>query len=257
MSFIELYSWAVWDAFSPRKLIGMFLLALVAPAFGAIIFLADRDINPIATYSIVVQMGVYSFAVVLMCVIHGAGMISNEVLNKTIPFLITRPIPRTRIFFAKWLAASTLVTFTGWLSAFLLAIILAGNSIANTQLSRDLLIIPIAALVYCAVFGALSALLTRPVLPAVIYIFGVESWVWLMPGDMQKLSLMSHVRTIAHHTPHRGGETGVAELLGLLNPKVITETTAWNTLILVLILGLVVGSIAFSRGEYVPKEETN
>lgn len=253
MSFLELYAWSFWENTRPRKTIAALLVSLVAPFFALLVRTLANDTNRSNTYSLIIQLGGYSFCLVILAILFASSIISSEVTAKTIPYLLTHPVPRAKLLLAKWLGATTLVTIAMMFSAFLTASILYGGDFLASQLPKDLIAIPIASITYCAVCSLLSVLLTRPVLPMVIYVFGLESWIWMLSGDVQKLSIMAHVRAIAGHTPI--GASEVTEVIALLNPSTISETTAWNTLVIVTIISLTLGCVIFSKCEYIPKEE--
>jgi ABC-type transport system involved in multi-copper enzyme maturation permease subunit len=253
--FAALFRWSLWDAMRPRKVGMMVLLALVGPFFALMLQLGD--IGAAAGYSLVVQSAVYQFSLVLLAIVFGCAVVAGEVTGRTIPYLLTRPVPRASIFIAKWLVAIIVCAVPVMISAVLVATVFGLNDVGSDRVIRDLWVLPIGAVVYCSAFACLSALLTRPVLVAVFYAFALESWIWAIPGDFPKLSLMAYLRALSQHSPEAGAPSGIMELLATLTPATISPTVAWNTLAVVMIGSIIVGSLVFSRGEYVPKEETN
>ena len=55
--------------------------------------------------------------------IFGTGVVSREVEQKTIVYLLTRPVARWRILLMRYLAAVTAITLTVWLATGLLAVL--------------------------------------------------------------------------------------------------------------------------------------
>lgn len=142
------------------------------------------------------------------------------------------------------------------ISAILLGFVSFGPAgIADSPLLRDIMIIPVGVATYTAVFSCLSALLTRPAIPAIAYVFAFETWVWVVPGDFVKLSIMTYVRTLSLHDAP-GSRQGLAGILAQLRESTVTLTASWNAVIFITLIALVVGCYAFSQGEYVPKEDT-
>ncbi len=256
MSFFELLSWGLWDATRKRKLIGAAVICSV-PVFLAIIpHFAHAGFNPSVAYDTVFPLAVQQFAMVLLCILYGTNAVAAEVSGKTIPFLLTRPTSRVSIFLSKWAAGTVFSSAATIICALLVALVIYGPSgIVGSPILRDALVIPVGVAVYMAVFCCLSTLLTRPSVPAIAYVFAFETWVWVVPGDFIKLSIMTYVRTISLHSPPVE-QNGLAELVQQMRNSTVSMTTSWNTLAVILILALAIGCFAFSRGEYVPKEDT-
>lgn len=256
MTFGELLSWTLWDATRKRKLVGAMIIAGLPPLLSCLVYLSPDGFNPGLTYGAIYPLSVQQFTLVLLCIMHGTNIVSGEVSGRTISFIVTRPTPRVRIFLARWVGGTILVSALTIISAILVAVTIYGPSeVANSPILRDVMIIPIGVAVYMAVFACLSALLTRPAIPAIAYVFAFESWVWLVPGDFVKLSIMTYVRTLSMHEAP-GSDRGLAEMIQQLQSPEVTATMSWNALAFVLIASLAIGALAFSRGEYVPKEDT-
>ena len=256
MSFGELFLWALRDALLPKRLAGLAIIAAVGPALAILVRSLGSDDSGGGTYSIVMSVAVYSFALILAGILAASTVVSGEVSGKTISFLLTRPISRPKLFLAKWLGANVSVILAILVSCALTAFVCFGEkAITHQDFLRDVMVIPFAVTCYTALFAMLSAILTRPALPAVIYCFGFETWIWTIPGEFPKLSIMTYVRTLSQHAAI-GDSDAASELLRTLNPLVISTSTAWNTIIVLTILALTIGTFFFSRGEYVPKDET-
>lgn len=255
MSFGELLRWTFWDVMRTRKVVMMAVLASVGPLFAIVIQLSGDQVNS-AGYSFVLQVAVYMFTLVLLSIVFGCSAIAGEVTGRTIPYLVTRPVSRTKILLAKYVSAVIIVSVVSVLACLATAAIFGIGVVGVDRVLKDVWVIPFAAAVYCAVFVALSTLLVRPVLPAVFYTFAIESWVSLIPGDFSKLSILTYVRVLAdHEPPDAGTPSGIFELLSNMSPPTITTDQAWTTLSLIAVIALTVGVIAFGRGEYVPNEE--
>lgn len=257
MKIPELLTWTFWDALRPRKILLISVLSSVGPLFALILLLGvENKTRSQADYSLVVQMAVYSFTMVLLSIAYGCSAVSAEVTGRTIPYIVTRPISRMSVLLAKYITAVVVVSFASIASCLMTAAVLSIGRIGADRVLNDLWVLPIGAVTYSAICVALSALLVRPVLPAVFYVFAFESWVWAVPGDFPKLSLMTYLRVLADHSPSDTGvPRGMMELLAQLSPTTITRDQSWTTLAIVVVISLTAAMVAFSRGEYVPKEE--
>jgi ABC-2 type transport system permease protein len=258
MKFIELLSWAVWDLVRPRKLIAMAVIALAGPVFAILIRIAaGREFDGGTAYGIATPLAVYSFTMILLSVIFASGIVSSEMVGKTIPYLLTRPIPRWKILMAKWLGASIMVSAATMVACLLTALLTYGPSgLTSSAVTRDLLIIPVGAVSYCSLFTMLSVLSLKPWLFAISFGFLWESWIPFLPGDFKKLSVMSQLRALSPHTDAARANSGALEVLSLFSPENITTASAWNTLAILNVLAIGIALAVFTSAEFVPKDET-
>jgi ABC-2 type transport system permease protein len=257
MTFVELLAWSVWELLRPRKLLTMAIVGGAGPAFAVLLRLVvpERDYSGDIAYSIVVPFAVYGFTLILLSIVFASGIVSAEMTGRTIPYLLTRPIPRWKILLAKWFAASLMVAFSTCVSCIVAAVITHGpGDVANSNLLRDLRTIPVGALSYCSLFTFLSVVSTKPWLFAISFGFLWESWVPLLPGDFQKLSIMTQLRALSPQ-PNSTMTHGIEDFLRMLNPESISIATAWNILLVVNIVSLALACAIFSSAEFVPKEE--
>ena len=256
MRFVELLSWAVWNFTRPRRIVTMVLLGAAGPIFALIMRFAPRTFGADMAYGTVVPLTVYSFTMTLLAILFAGGIVSSEMVAGTIQFPLTRPVPRWKLFLSKWLASALLVSVVVMLSCIVTALFTHGFArLHESGLARDLVIIPIGAATYCSLFSLVSVISTRPWLIALIYVFAWESWVPMVPGDFQKLSIMAHLRALSPHV-EATARGDAMELLRALNPDTISATTAWNTLVVINILALAVALGVFMSAEFVPKEES-
>src|SRR5205807_4004161 len=124
----------------------------------------------IVIYNTLTPLLIFGFILVIPAVVYATGVISSEVEQKTIVFLLTRPVARWRILAAKFAAAALVVTLTSWAALALLAIVaLSPSGLGKSPLMHDLAIAPIGALVYGSLFLLLATLINRPLLWGLLY----------------------------------------------------------------------------------------
>ena len=194
---------------------------------------------------------------VIMSLVFGTGVVSRELEQKTIVYLLTRPVPRWMILAAKILAAFVVVTAALWLSAILLALVaFFPHGLGPSRLGRDLAILPVGVLAYTSVFVCLATAFQRALLVGLFFAFGWESWVPSWPGSFQKVSLMTHLRVLAPHPVSKGGEHGLMEMLsGMLTAPSVTSSFAWTTLFTTTLVALLGALFIFSTREYAPRDD--
>lgn len=258
MTDVYLFKYAVKDMLQPKKLVAALVLIAIPALLAALLrtIVPPDEYRPDVVYNLLTASLVFGFILVILSVVFGTGVISQEIEQKTIVYLLTRPVPRWRIVLSKFLAAVLATTLTTCVAAVLVAILTFGmGKLGDSRLGRDLAILPIGALAYGALFLLLATLLNRPLMYGLMFAFGWESWVPNMPGNFQKLSVMTYLRVLAPHPDATEAPRGITDLLAMLNPKTISEAYAWQVLIAVTIIVLAAALLIFTRNEYVPRED--
>jgi hypothetical protein len=386
LSDITLFRAAFVDLLRPKKLITALILVAIAALLGLLLREKGDNFDAEITYNALSAGLLFGFLLVILSVVFSTGVLTAEIEQKTIVYLLTRPVPRWRILLMKFLAAVAVTTLTAWtaclllgavlfgfggsetratlftredlrdikafakrveeqkspLDAYLSANVMAANLLASAPeesdspqaqmaltvaqsemlkqlneqikidaslyapertvgvtlspetrrlaeqhpqsgsalsrlnrsfladaypetfapprtptaiLLRDILILPLGALAYGSLFLFLATLLNRPLMYGLLFAFGWESWVPNLPGDFQKVSLMSYLRVLAPHPSPEVPSEGLAGLLTAFNPQTIAPGLAWTVLPLFTLTMLGAALFLFSTQEYVPRED--
>src|SRR5690348_11609469 len=107
MSDLYLFKNTLRDMARPGKLAAAGLLVGLSLLI-AVLLRANAKVgeyNPAEAYNTVSALLVFGFMLVILSVVFSTGIIVQEIEQKTIPYLLTRPMPRWRILFAKYLGA--------------------------------------------------------------------------------------------------------------------------------------------------------
>lgn len=244
---------ALRDVIRPRRLSSAVLLALLPAAIGLLWRgFGGKDFVPGDAYSALAASLVFGFILTILSVIYGTGVVSQELEQRTIVYLLTRPVPRWRILLAKFVGSTLAISVTVCLSAVLLAVAVYGpaRGLTAPALLRDLRILPVGALAYNSLFLLLATLLVRPLAAGLLFAFGWETWAPSLPGSFGRLSLMAYLRALA---PHAASERA-SGFLDLFDSDV-RPGQAWFVLALVTLFALAGALVVFSRREYAPREE--
>jgi hypothetical protein len=198
-------------SFVGRRALGLYLLALAAPAIMALRLLVPRSIdNPgdvgEATHlmAVLYQTLILRLAVFLGCVAIFGSLIRREVLDRSLHFYFLTPMRRELLVVAKYLTARlvSLVLFgASTLASFVLvyvphdsrlrsAFLFQGPGLAH--LGSYLLVTSLACAGYGAAFLALSFAFRSPALPA-LALLGWESIHFLLPPVLKQLSLIHYL----------------------------------------------------------------
>ncbi len=200
-------------------------------------------------YAVIVALYYIRNALPLAALFYSVSLISDDVEDKTITYLFTRPVQRASILLGKfaaylattltWTLPSLVVTFfllttaNGW----------AGVQASVPHLFRDAGVIALTFLCYGAFFTLLGVALRHPVILGLLFLFVWELLAFL-PGYLPRLTITAYLRSLV---PHRPPDEGLAEVFGQALPTLLClESLA------AMVVAFLGGALwIFSRKEYV------
>lgn len=166
------------------------------------------------------------FYIVILALFFGTSVAAEEVENRTLAYLITRPIPKTSIVLGKYGAYSVLMfAMVGLSLAVSYFVINAGRlgeaAIYGTFL-RYLGVLGLGILAYTAFFTFLGVVLKKAIIVGLVFGFGWENVIQYFPGSTQRFSIVHYLKSLLPYHPAptglAGGGRGVALLLFRLEP---------------------------------------
>jgi len=144
------------------------------------------------------------FSVPVLAVFYGTSLIADEVEDKTITYLFSRPIPRGAVLLGKYLAylvCTIFVVLPAIVLVWLLVVPIQGSLGAGfPSLLTDLGLVALGLAVYGALFALFGAVLKRPLLSGLIFIFGWETFALLLPGYLKRVSVAYYLQGLVPHT---------------------------------------------------------
>lgn len=193
------------------------------------------------------------FIVPVLGIFYGTALMADEVEDKTITYLFTRPIPRSAVLIGKYLAylASTvLIVLPSVMLVYFLVVPIGGGSIAASfpTLLRDLALLAIGLGVYGALFAAVGAWIKRPVLVGLFFAFGWENFALALPGYMKRFTVAFYTQSLV---PHAMPQDNLLSILQSVFKDNVSALQATLTLIALLVVALGVATRAVERREYV------
>src|SRR5438093_6378763 len=134
------------------------------------------------------------FIVPILGVFYGTALIADEVDDKTITYLFTRPIPRRAVLIGKYLAylaCTILLVLPSVMLVFFLVVPIGSSGIAEgfPLLLTDFAMLAIGLAAYGAVFALVGTRVKRPLIVGLVYAFGWEPAVVLFPGYLKRLTV--------------------------------------------------------------------
>ncbi len=113
---------ALRDLISFRRLLVAAVLIIGPSCVAVLIRIGTRgSFDGVATYGALVSLLVFGFVLPILAVVFGTGAVTQEIEQKTIVYLLTRPVHRWRILLAKYIAAWLSISVTGVLGIVLLS----------------------------------------------------------------------------------------------------------------------------------------
>lgn len=189
------------------------------------------------------------FLLPLVNLAFASQAIGGEREGRTMIWLLTRPLPRPAIYVAKWLGvlpwcmAISLVTLAalGW----------AGGPVGRDAAWAFAPAVALGSIAYASVFHLLGAIVRRPAVMGLAYLFFFETLVANLPGSLKFLSLNYYVKSLLYDVVNARVVSLTPEALDVYAP--CDAATATASLVGTAIAVTAIGAVWFSRAE--PGEE--
>jgi ABC-type transport system involved in multi-copper enzyme maturation permease subunit len=237
-------------------LIALILRLLVG--FGLPIFQEARSGGPSvrmdgpAIFGLLIWVMYLRIIVPMLGVFYGTSLMADEVEDKTITYLFTRPISRGAVLVGKYLAylgCTVFVVLPSVVLVYLLVVPLKGSlGAAFPNLIKDLLLLGLGLAVYGAVFAFVGAKFKRPLLIGLVFVFGWEQATLAFPGYLKQFTVMYYLQAIVPHAMPNDGVISLVQSLFRETPGLGTSLF-WLAVIWAVLLSW--GARVVSRKEYV------
>ena len=193
------------------------------------------------------------FIVPVLGVFYGTALIADEVEDKTITYLFTRPIPRRAVLYGKYfayVACTVLLVLPSVMLVFFLIVPTGGGSIgaAFPALLADLGMLAVGLAAYGAVFALVGTRLKRPLVVGLVFAFGWEPAVLLFPGYLKRLTVAYYMQALVTHEMPQ--DSAVSLLLQVFH-EVPSVATSLLVLGVIIVVGLWLSGRAVEQREYV------
>jgi ABC-type transport system involved in multi-copper enzyme maturation permease subunit len=159
------------------------------------------------------------FIIPVLGVFYGTALIADEVEDKTITYLFTRPIPREAVLVGKYLAylaATVLVVLPSVMVLYFLVVPLGGGSIAATfpELVEDLGLLGLGLAAYGSLFAWVGCRFSYPLVAGLVFAFGWEQAALVIPGYFRRLTIVYYVQGLVPHAmPQNDSALGVLQVV--------------------------------------------
>jgi ABC-type transport system involved in multi-copper enzyme maturation permease subunit len=224
--------------------------ALFAP-FRAV--LSDRrylDDWAFLNFSRWVVFAIYlGFLLPLFTLAYASGAMGTEREERTLIWLLTRPLPRGAIYLAKFIGV--LPWCVAVAVAGLAALCLAGGALGARAFAVYWPAAIAGAVGFSALFHLVGAAFRRPAVLGLVYIFFFELLVANLPGSLKRLSLNFYCRSLLYNEATAAAPAVTPDSLDVFDPA--PAATAWTVLAAAAVVLTLVGMWLFTRHE--PKDD--
>lgn len=233
------------------------LMVRLAAAFGAPIFQIQQGGESIrmtgpAIFGLMIWVFYLRFTIPVLGVFYGTSLMADEVEDKTITYLFTRPVRRGAIIAGKYLAylACTILVVLPSVTVVYLLVVPIGGSLGGSfmDLLTDLGLLALGLAVYGAVFAFVGARFKRPLLVGLVFIFGWEQVALVFPGYLKQFTVAYYLQALVPHAMPSDSALSIIQGIFRQTPGLATSLF-WLGLILVVFLAAAAWSV--ERREYV------
>ncbi len=223
-----------------KRIVFLFIL-LGVPLFISVVMKTESS-SPEEGFAIMAPLVFLGLLLPLIGLFHGAGAIGEEVDQKTLGYILMRPIPREQVLLGKflgaWLTTAFVLSFSAFACHFVIAwrgdMALLVDSDFWQRLAKFMVVTALGAAVYVVFSIFLSLRLKKPVFAGLIYIVIVEFILPFIPGPISNLAMSTHLQRLLPDG-YMSSESVVAQEARIVLP----DTDPWNSgAILFLVFGL-------------------
>lgn len=240
-------------------LIALFLRVLVA--LGAPIFESTetrsgasqtiRMTGP-AIFGLMIWIFYLRFTVPVLGVFYGTSLMADEVEDKTITYLFSRPIRRGAVLVGKFLAylgCTVFVVLPSVVIVYLLVVPLQGSLGGSfLDLLKDLSLLALGLAAYGAVFAFVGAQFKRPLLIGLVFIFGWEQAALAFPGYLKKFTVAYYLQGLVPHAMPNDSTLSLIQGIFRESPS-LAGSLGWLAVIIIGFLAMAAWVV--ERREYV------
>jgi ABC-type transport system involved in multi-copper enzyme maturation permease subunit len=257
MSSLLRASWILFSAHLLRTLRSrraLFCMAMAIVPVG-LAFVVSRLAELDASASDEVQIPYFLFlqvGVPLIALLLGSAVVSEEIDDRTVSYLLTRPIPRASILLGRYAASLAILVLILGVSAGLTGHFLGGlrtrggARLVPEDFGRTFTLVAVTGgAVYAAIYAAIGAWLKWPVIVGLGYTVAFELFLANIPGRSQSLSVQYYLKSWLF-----GGDVSRMSHADFLTTPLLPPAEAIRSLVLIGIAALAIGSWILSKRQF-------
>ncbi len=210
------------------------------------------QVDAVSMFGAMIWILFLSFIVPVLGVFYGTSLIADEVDDKTITYLFTRPVRRGAVVVGKYMAyllCTTLVVLPSVMIVYFLMVPFGQIPASFISLVVDLGVLGLGLAAYGALFAFVGAALRRPLIIGLVFVFGWELVTLLLPGYLKRLTLAYYLQPLVPHAMPTGDT--VSLLQGALFREPPSVAMSLGCLALAIVASLVLAVRVVEKREYI------
>jgi len=210
------------------------------------------QVDAVSMFGAMIWILFLSFIVPVLGVFYGTSLIADEVDDKTITYLFTRPVRRGAVVVGKYLAylvCTLLVVLPSVMIVYFLMVPFSQIPASFISLVVDLGVLGLGLAAYGALFALIGAALRRPLIVGLVFVFGWELVTLMMPGYLKRFTLAYYLQPLVPHAMPTGDTVSLLQGAFFREPPSIGTSLGFLTLAIVVSLVLAVRVV--EQREYV------
>lgn len=205
-----------------------------------------------AIFGLMIWIFYLRFTVPVLGVFYGTSLMADEVEDKTITYLFSRPIRRGAVLVGKFLAylgCTLCVVLPSVVIVYLLVVPLRGSLGGSfLDLLKDLSLLALGLAAYGAVFAFVGAKFNRPLLIGLVFIFGWEQAALAFPGYLKKFTVAYYLQGLVPHAMPNDSTLSLIQGIFRESPS-LASSLGWLAVIMIGFLAMAAWVV--ERREYV------
>jgi len=210
-----------------------------------------QRVGGMGVFGIMIWMLYLRFAVPILGVFYGTALMADEVEDKTITYLFTRPVPRGAVLVGKYLAylaCTSLVVLPAVMLAYFLLVRPTEIPATFSLMAIDLGLLFIGLAAYGALFAFVGALFKRPLVIGLVFVTGWEQTAMALPGYMKRFTVAYYLQSLV---PHSMPSDGVVSILQGMFRDTLPAAVSLLWLIAYVAVFLYLAARIVDRKEYI------
>jgi ABC-type multidrug transport system permease subunit len=210
-----------------------------------------QRVGGMGVFGIMIWMLYLRFAIPILGVFYGTALMADEVEDKTITYLFTRPVPRGAVLFGKYLAylaCTSLVVLPAVMLAYFLLVPPREVPATFLQLVTDLALLFVGLAAYGALFAFVGAFFKRPLVIGLVFVTGWEQTAMALPGYMKRFTVAYYLQSLVPHSMPSDGVVSILQGMFRDTPPVMVSLF-WLAFYVVVFLYLATKIV--DRKEYI------
>ena len=210
------------------------------------------QVDAVSMFGAMIWILFLSFIVPVLGVFYGTSLIADEVDDKTITYLFTRPVRRGAVVVGKYMAyllCTTLVVLPSVMIVYFLMVPFGQIPASFISLVIDLGVLGLGLASYGALFAFVGAALRRPLIIGLVFVFGWELVTLLLPGYLKHFTIAYYLQPLVPHAMPTGDT--VSLLQGALFREPPSVAMSLGCLVLAIVASLVLAVRVVEQREYI------